>query len=467
MNKYLIILSVLLGILSGCTQPSLSLSNSSSINPTSQPNSSSPATSSVAPTSSTPTTSSVVSSSVGNQVTGNVVQTDLGWRISASLTSLGQLFMSGSNPWGQLGDGSNSTRRIPVNITSRFNLVANEKIILARLGDEHAAAISSTGRLWTWGLNGSGRLGDGTSIDKNTPTEITSSFNLVGDEKIANVSLSNYFDGGHSAAYTSLNRVFTWGRNFWGQLGDNTTTDRLAPTEITSRFTFQENETIVDIQSGNLHQALLTSTGRVFMWGSNGNGQLGDGSASQGRKTPFNKTPSFNLVENEKITSIHLSLAVSSALTSNNRLFIWGSYSADLLPPFGISAQQTSPLDVTCSLGFTNNDPIKSIQFGLNHAGILTQSGKVFMWGNNANGRIGNGDDLLQTVTIPTNITNAFNLQSSEEIIKLELGDANSTAVTNQGRQFVWGERAIASTSGNRNPDSNIPFDLTSFLSTN
>jgi alpha-tubulin suppressor-like RCC1 family protein len=396
-----------------------------------------------------------------------VVQTDLGFRISASLTSSGQLFMSGSNSWGQLGDGSNSTRRIPVNITSRFNLAGNEKITLVRLGDEHAAAISSTGRLWTWGINASGRLGDGTTINKNTPTEITSSFNLSGDEKIVNVSLSNYFDGGHSAAYTSSNRVFTWGKNFWGQLGDNTSTDRLVPTEITSRFTFLENETISDIQSGNVHQALLTSTGRVFVWGFNGNGQLGDGSASQGRKIPFNLTPSFNLVGNEKITSIHLSLSVSLAVTSNHRLFIWGSYAADLHTPFGITAQQTSPLDVTSSLGFTNNDPIKSIQFGFSHAGILSQSGKVFMWGNNANGRIGNGDAALQTVTTPTNITNGFNLRSSEEIIKLELGDTHSSAVTNQGRQFVWGERTVASTSGSRNPDSNVPFDITSFLSTN
>ena len=84
----------------------------------------------------------------------------------------------------------------PTEITSRFSLGAGETIESISLGYFHSSAITSTGRIFTWGNNDSGQLGDGTTTQRTTPTEITSQFNLSSGEKIISISLG----GLHSSA---------------------------------------------------------------------------------------------------------------------------------------------------------------------------------------------------------------------------------------------------------------------------
>lgn len=102
------------------------------------------------------------------------------------------------------------------------------------LGSLHSSAISSTGRIFTWGVNSSGQLGDGTITSKSTPVDITSLVNLSPGEFIVEVSLG--YD--HSSANTSKGRIFTWGANSSGQLGDGTLTSKSTPD--TARFYFPD-----------------------------------------------------------------------------------------------------------------------------------------------------------------------------------------------------------------------------------
>jgi alpha-tubulin suppressor-like RCC1 family protein len=98
----------------------------------------------------------------------------------------------GDNGYGKIGDGATTSRLIPTEITSNFNLATNDKIIALSLGWDHSSAVSSTGRIFTWGRNGSGQLGDGTTTDRLMPTEITSRFALSANDKIISLSLSGY-----------------------------------------------------------------------------------------------------------------------------------------------------------------------------------------------------------------------------------------------------------------------------------
>ncbi|NLZ61530.1 MAG: hypothetical protein GX904_01895, partial [Acholeplasmataceae bacterium] len=160
-------------------------------------------------------------------------------------------------------------------------LETGETIVSASLGDNSPSALTSSGRVFTWGRNFFGQLGDGTTNNRFIPTEITSGFALSEGETIVSVSIGTV----HSSALTSSGRVFMWGDNQFGQLGDGTTDDRFTPTEITSGFNLSEGETIVSLSLRNMYSSALTSSGRVLMWGSNNNGQLGDGSTTD-RSTP-------------------------------------------------------------------------------------------------------------------------------------------------------------------------------------
>ena len=125
-------------------------------------------------------------------------------------------------------------------------LLPGETIIQVSLGNSHSAALTSSGRLFTWGNNGDGQLGDGTYSNRTTPTEITSQFSLSTGDKIISVSLGHY----HSAALTSSGRLFTWGNNGDGQLGDGTKTDRYSPTQITqAHYELLHSDTVIYNQS--------------------------------------------------------------------------------------------------------------------------------------------------------------------------------------------------------------------------
>ena len=223
----------------------------------------------------------------------------LGLYHSSAITSTGEVFTWGSNSYGQLGDGTKTEKIVKTEITSQFNLLVGEKVEMLNLGFYHSSAITSIGRTFIWGSNGYGQLGDGTTKDKLLPTEITSQFDLEDDEKVSGISLGY----SHSSAITSKGRVFTWGSNANGQLGDGTTTNRLVPTEITSQFNLVGEEKINKLNMGSNHSSAITSLGRVFLWGYNKYGQLGDGTITN-RLVPTDITNQFYLNTEEKIVKL-------------------------------------------------------------------------------------------------------------------------------------------------------------------
>lgn len=126
--------------------------------------------------------------------------------------------------------------------------------------------------------------GGGTGFKLDTPivNNITKKFNLRNDEIITSISLG----GTHNAVLTSLGRLFLWGINESGQLGDGSLDYREDPVDITTRFKLPEGESISAISLGGQHSSVITTLGRIFMWGENFNGELGDGT-NKNRLTPF------------------------------------------------------------------------------------------------------------------------------------------------------------------------------------
>lgn len=179
-----------------------------------------------------------------------------------------------------------------------------ESITIVSLGASHSSAVTSTGRIFTWGNNIFSQLGDGTIIDKYNPTEITNHFNLVVGETIKIVELGHW----HSAAVSSNNRIFTWGRNENGQLGDGTIINRSSPTEIVN-YLFLNNEEMIDtVSTGGFHSAFLSSTGRFLIWGWDSYGQLGDSNIFSEIITPTEIT-NINSSNNFNETYVYLSKA--------------------------------------------------------------------------------------------------------------------------------------------------------------
>ena len=189
---------------------------------------------------------------------------------SLALTSDGQLFAWGYNGLGQLGDGTTAIRSVPVAVTMTGALSGKTVTAIAG-GARHSLALTSDGQLFAWGQNDDGQLGDGTTADRSVPVAVTMSGALLGKTVVA-IAAGVY----HSSALTSDGRIFAWGLNADGQLGDGTTSSRTTPVAVTMNGVLA-GETVVAIAAGYAHNFALTEDGQLFAWGRNDNGQLGDG----------------------------------------------------------------------------------------------------------------------------------------------------------------------------------------------
>jgi uncharacterized repeat protein (TIGR02543 family) len=385
-----------------------------------------------------------------------IIQSSLGGKHSAVITLFGRVFTWGDNESGQLGDGTNTESLTPIEITSNFSLFDSEKITSISFGYSFSTAITSIGRVFTWGTNTNGQLGNGNNLDNNTPQAI-SFISLESGEIVSNVVAGQ----NQSIALTNFGRVFSWGSNSSHQLGDGTNIDRNIPVNITSSFNLSGLENITMVASGSRHSAAITSTGRIFTWGFNLYGQLGDGTTNR-RDSPFEITGKFNLVGSEKISSVSLGIFHSAAITSNGRIFSWGLNSSGQLGVGG-STQRTTPEELTSYFNLQNLENITNIELGGYHSTAISSLGRVFSWGENASGQIGG---TTTNRSKPYDITLNFNFSNIETPVNLSLGDYHSSIITTTGRIFTWGRNFDGQIGNNTTISANLPNQI-SFNSVN
>ena len=142
-------------------------------------------------------------------------------------------------------------------------------------GSAHTCAILDDGSVSCWGDNEYGQLGDGTTTDRNTPTQTSS---LGTDRTAVAITAGAY----HTCAILDDGSASCWGYNGQGQLGDGTTNNRNTPTQTSSLGT---DRTAVAITAGMYHTCAILDDGSGSCWGRNYEGQLGDGTTNH-RYTP-------------------------------------------------------------------------------------------------------------------------------------------------------------------------------------
>ncbi|HMM00540.1 MAG TPA: hypothetical protein PKC96_04285 [Bacilli bacterium] len=250
----------------------------------------------------------------------------------------------------------------------------------------------------------------------------------------------------HSLAVTSLGKVFSWGYNYFGQIGNGSSgsSNVVSPQDITANFTgLATNETVVGFAVGDFHSLAVTSLGKVFAWGRDNNGQLGNGSGSSSDVTsPQDITANFaGLTTNETVVGVSAGSMHSLAVTSLGKVFAWGQDSSEQLGNGSGSSSITSPQDITANFtGLTTNETVVSVSAGAMHSLAVTSLGKVFAWGGDNNGQTGNGSESSSNVVSPEDITANFaGLTTNETVVGVSAGSYHSFAVTSLGKVFAWG----------------------------
>ncbi|MCN0181366.1 RCC1 domain-containing protein, partial [Salinispora arenicola] len=166
-------------------------------------------------------------------------------------------------------------------------------------GASHSLAITSTGTALAWGSNRQGQLGDGTTVDSSTPASVSLPPGITVTAVAAGAS--------HSLAITSTGTALAWGDNSNGQLGNGTTSDSPVPVDVS----LPPGITVTAVAAGAFHSLAVTSTGTVLAWGNNFFGQLGEGTTT-GNSTPV----PVNLPAGTTVTAVAAGAFHSLASTS-------------------------------------------------------------------------------------------------------------------------------------------------------
>ncbi len=208
---------------------------------------------------------------------------------SCALTADGQVFCWGSNTTGQggagpLGTGSAKPRRVE----------GLPPAVEVAVGGDHACARTATGQVRCWGCDLAGQLGDGRSaalLGLDAP-DLVSRLSVTEPVPVAGLPAATQLALGtagtcnaHSCALTLDGEVYCWGENRWGQLGDGSAPPAQLPCVRPTPARVPGLSQIRQLAAGGGHTCALRADGRVFCWGSNDAGQLGDGTTLQ-RRSP-------------------------------------------------------------------------------------------------------------------------------------------------------------------------------------
>lgn len=308
----------------------------------------------------------------------------------------GTLWAWGNNENGQLGDGTTVSKNVPTQIGTATDWA---KI---SCGSNHAVAIKNNGTLWTWGVNLQGQLGDGTTTSKSVPTQVGT------DTNWAEVVTKNR----HNIARKTNGTLWAWGSNAFAQLGDGSTINRLIPTQIGTANNWQS------IGTGTAHAMAIKTNGTLWTWGFNSNGQLGDG-------TIISKSSPVQIGTATDWKSVTGGAYHTVATKTNNSLWTWGRNNNGQLG-LNDTTDRTTPTQVGTA---TNWDKISS---GEDHVLGSRTYGALFAWGYDVNGQIGN-DEAATNMLTPTLLLNV-NFWPD-----VQAGNIHSTAIDDTGKLYTWG----------------------------
>jgi alpha-tubulin suppressor-like RCC1 family protein len=154
----------------------------------------------------------------------NITAISAGWDHALALRSDHTVWTWGQNNYGEIGDGGAVNRTNPVPITTLSNIVAVSG------GDWHSSALDSSGMIWKWGRNDTGQLGNGTADSSQHPLPARIQLDNTGNP-FTNIVLMAARDY-HNIAIKADGSVWQWGANDQGQCGDNTTSNRWRPVQV-------------------------------------------------------------------------------------------------------------------------------------------------------------------------------------------------------------------------------------------
>jgi alpha-tubulin suppressor-like RCC1 family protein len=270
--------------------------------------------------------------------------------------------------------------------------------------DEHTCALTTDGLAYCWGPNVFGQLGVGSKAGP----EHCGTWMIEGDgcsTKPVQVQGNRSFieigvGYNHTCALTASGTAFCWGWNHSGVLGDASPSqlDRAFPVQVAGGLVF------TTITVGGFHNCGLTANGDAYCWGMNEYGELGTGSLTGPQTCAHTAEPQYGTTNcatvpvkvagNLRFRAISAGFYHTCGLTTTGVAYCWGDNSQEQL---GVGA---TPQSVPAPTRVLGNVTFSSLSVGYGHNCGIATDGRLYCWGYNSEGQLGNGSTVSSSVPV-------------------------------------------------------------------
>ena len=316
-----------------------------------------------------------------------------------SLREDGKVFTWGDNTYGQLGNGTVTTSDEPVEVTFPEGTIITQ----IAAGENHNVALDSNGNVWTWGRNNNYQIGN-TRENQYTPYKVS---NLP---KVIKIAAGN----NNTMVITENNELYAWGLNAYGDLGLGTYTNKVLPKKV------KGVHDIIDISGGKSHYIVLNRAGEVFATGSNLYGQLGIGNNEIGKINEFQKVEI-----KDKIGTIDAGDISNIATTVDGYVYTWGGNTYSTL-----GTEDKENKNVPTRLKDVKN--IRQASTGKTHTILRDGNNNVYVTGTNSNGQLGLGTTENKTTFEQNTLIN--------NVIRVSSGDTYTVFLKEDGSVWACGD---------------------------
>ncbi|MCC6629870.1 MAG: hypothetical protein IT340_21030 [Chloroflexi bacterium] len=310
---------------------------------------------------------------IENLPTGvSIAALSAGHRKSAMVGSNGHVYV-----WGE------GAAAIPTEVLDPTGTTALTGVVQVAIGTHHVLVLKADGTVFAWGYNSSGQLGDNTTTDRALPVQVKGPGGTGTLTNVAEVA-AGY---SHSLARKADGSVWAWGLNDDGQLGDNTTSTRHAPVQVKAggAATFTDATAIA---AGDYHSLALKADGSAWAWGNGGSGQLGQNSSAN-RLVPAQAKGLGGSGTLTNVAQITGGSYFTVARKFDGTVWAWGNNWSGQLGDT-TTAQRNTPVQVRIN-ATTFLTGVGYVAAGAEFAVAVKTDGSVWTWGSNGGGELGQG----------------------------------------------------------------------------
>jgi len=285
-------------------------------------------------------------------------------------------------------------------------------------GTYNGCAILENQSMVCWGDNEYGQLGDGTTDGSAVPIYV----NVAANEIPVEVTVGQVT----ACALMESGNIYCWGSGYYGKMGNGEPwSDDYVNTEM-RQVLLPEGQGGQTVSISGGHICTILDNGDVYCWGRNRNGQLGYGGTSN-RNIPTK----VNLPGQRSAIAISTGTFMTCAITTDGMGYCWGENDEGQLGNGTTNTRKTTPVEVLFPSGYT---PV-SISAGDDFSCALMDNRKVMCWGENNDGRLGQGPLATDDETTPVWVI----MENSETAHFLDIGTKSACMILDSGETKCWG----------------------------